>query len=135
MSYKMSKSAFKELIKADIEYLKTMCIPTLERRHIINVLNDYVNIAYPKKALDGLKKSNKIMPKVRAKFVCVSNEQKEGEQHQVKLNAVMQGSEENKSFSRWTPVANLEMWISDETPAAQVFEQGKEYYVDFTPAD
>lgn len=74
------------------------------------------------------------MSKVRAKFVCISNEPKEGEQHQVKFNAVMQGSEENKSFSRWTPVANLEMWISDETPASQVFEEGKEYYLDFTPA-
>lgn len=43
----MSKSAFTELIQSDIEYLKTMCIPTLERSHIINVLNDYVNLAFP----------------------------------------------------------------------------------------
>lgn len=73
--------------------------------------------------------------KVRAKFKCDSNEPKEGDQHQVKLSAVMGGSEENKSFSRWTPVANVEMWISDETPAGNLFEQGKEYYLDFTAAE
>lgn len=75
------------------------------------------------------------MSKVRAKFICVSNEPQSGEQHLVKFSAVMGGSDENKSFSRWTPVANLEMWISDETAAAKVFEVGKEYYLDFTPAD
>ena len=47
----------------------------------------------------------------------------------------MNGSEENKSFSRWTPVAYLEMWISDETPAGSFFEQGKEYYLDFTESE
>lgn len=75
------------------------------------------------------------MYKIKAKFVCISNEQKDDQYHLVKFTAVMHGSEENKSFSRWTPSANLEMWISDETPAATVFEVGKEYYLDFTPTD
>lgn len=72
------------------------------------------------------------MKNVIAKFVCTSNEPKDGEQHEVKFSAVMNGSEENKSFSRWTPCANLEMWISDETPAGKFFEVGKEYYLNFT---
>lgn len=75
------------------------------------------------------------MSKVRAKFQCVANEPTSGEQHQVKLLAVVSGSEENKSFSRWTPSASVELCISDETPAATAFEVGKEYYVDFTPAE
>jgi len=72
---------------------------------------------------------------VKAKLFCVSSEAISGEQHVVKLSAVVSGSEENKSFSRWTPSANLEMIISDETPAATFFESGKEYYLQFEKAD
>jgi hypothetical protein len=75
------------------------------------------------------------MTKVRAKLVCTSNEPIEGEQKKVKFQAVISGSEENKSFSRWTPSANLEMYISNETLAGDFFEQGKEYYLDFEAAE
>jgi hypothetical protein len=75
------------------------------------------------------------MSRVRAKFVCNSNEPKEGEQHEVKLSAVIDGCEENKSFSRWTPAGEVSLWISDETVAASLFEVGKEYYLDFTLAN
>jgi hypothetical protein len=75
------------------------------------------------------------MPQVRAKMVCVATEPNINEQTTVNFQAVTSGSEENKSFSRWTPSANIMMVISNETPAAQVFKQGKEYYVDFTEVE
>jgi hypothetical protein len=75
------------------------------------------------------------MYKVRAKFVCVSNEETSGDQTILKMSAVTSGSDENKSFSRWTPAANLEMYISNETEAGKSFEVGKEYYLDFTLAE
>jgi hypothetical protein len=75
------------------------------------------------------------MSQVKAKLVCVSVTPTEGEQRIVKFQAVTTGSEENKSFSRWTPSANLEMYISNETPAGEYFEQGKEYYLNFEAAE
>ncbi len=65
MSYQMSKSAFKELIQEDVNFILKYCPATLERSHVIDVLNDYINKAYPKNnALDGLKKSeNKMINK------------------------------------------------------------------------
>jgi len=52
----------------------------------------------------------------------------------VKLNAVVDGSEENKSFSNYTPSATLSMTI-DNPAAIGAFVPGKSYYVDFTPAE
>ena len=75
------------------------------------------------------------MRQVRAKMVCVSTEPNTNDQTTVHFQAVTSGSEENKSFSRWTPAANLNMVISNETPAAEVFKQGKEYYLDFTEVE
>jgi hypothetical protein len=75
--------------------------------------------------------------KVRAKVVCTKNEQIGAEQHLVAFSAVIAdigGSDENKSFSRWTPVLNLSMCISDESQAGSLFEQGKEYYLTFDKA-
>ena len=72
---------------------------------------------------------------VKAKLVVVSVTPSEGEQKIVKFLAVTSGSEENKSFSRWTPSANLEMIISNETPAGEFFEEGSEYYLDFSKAE
>jgi len=74
--------------------------------------------------------------KVKAKLVCVSvTELTQQEEKFVKLAAVVSGSEENKSFSRWTPSANLEMIISNETPAGELFVAGKEYYLTFEEAN
>jgi hypothetical protein len=76
------------------------------------------------------------MSKVRAKLVCNKVEdQPTYEQKQVSFSAVMDGSEENKSFAKFTPSANLTMWISYETEAANAFEEGKEYYLDFSAAE
>ena len=41
---------------------------------------------------------------------------------------------ENKAFTDATPALNVSMVIAKDKPAADMFEQGKEYYLDFTPA-
>lgn len=69
---------------------------------------------------------------VIAKFKCTSIEDKEGDQKLMTASAVMDGSEENKSFSRWTPAGNLEMWISNETDAMKFFVEGEEFYLNFS---
>lgn len=66
---------------------------------------------------------------VRAKFVCsMKNE------NVIAFNPVYSGSKENESFFRATPGGQIMLNIVNEDAAKQ-FEQGKEYYVDFTPAD
>lgn len=41
---------------------------------------------------------------------------------------------ENRSFWQATPIGSIDMWINN--PAAfEQFEQGAEYYIDFTRAD
>lgn len=73
--------------------------------------------------------------KVRAKMVCTLVQDQTGSGGKlVRFRAVIDGSEENKSFSKYTPAANSEMWISDETPASNFFEEGQEYYVDYSKA-
>lgn len=52
----------------------------------------------------------------------------------VKLHAVYGNTEENKNWSKWTPTATFEIYISN--PEAQgKLSQGHEFYVDFTPCD
>jgi len=58
---------------------------------------------------------------------------KNGESEAVTLNAVCDGSEENKTFAKYTPCASVNMTIDNPTAQGQ-FQKGKEYYVDFTPA-
>lgn len=66
---------------------------------------------------------------VRAKFKCTENN---GEH--VELEAVTSGSEENGAFFKWTPYGKLSMGTVNENAVKQ-FEVGKEYYLDFTPAE
>lgn len=70
---------------------------------------------------------------VRAKMVC---EVKEGSSEgggTVRLAPVINGSEENKQFYKYTPGGGLV--LSTINPAAfDSFDLGKEYYVDVTPA-
>lgn len=76
------------------------------------------------------------MEKVRAKFKCVLVEdQPDSEQKLVDFEPVIDGSEENKSFAKYTPAAGAYLNISYETPASNFFEEGKEYYLDFTKAE
>lgn len=40
---------------------------------------------------------------------------------------------ENKAFTDSTPAGDLTIHIEASKPAAKFFEQGKEYFLDFTP--
>lgn len=72
---------------------------------------------------------------VRSKFVCVGVEdQPEHEAKNVSFTPVIDGSEENESFSKYTPSGDINLQISYDTEASNAFAPGKEYYVDFTEA-
>lgn len=72
---------------------------------------------------------------VRAKFAVQSREETTYGWG-IKLAAVTGGgaSEENKKFFKATPNGNIELRTVNEEAAAQ-FTPGKEFYIDFTPAD
>lgn len=70
------------------------------------------------------------MKKVIAKFVCQSLTDVLADQTTMVAVAVTSGSEENASFSRWTPSGELKLVISNELPARHFFEDGKEFYLE-----
>ena len=76
---------------------------------------------------------------VRAKFHVTSItrtkhwDRSKGEIQTNKLLPVTSGSEENKAFFEASPSGSIELGTVNEE-AAKVFELGKEYYIDFTPA-
>lgn len=71
--------------------------------------------------------------KIRAKFECLSvNNMKDGSL--ITLVPVVSGSPENEQFFKWTPAGKIETSVVSSETAKQ-FEPGKQYYVDFTPAD
>ena len=75
------------------------------------------------------------MKKVRAKFECVGIiDHSDYESKSVSFSPVIGGSNENKSFSKFTPSGSLVLEISYETEASNAFKEGKEYYLDFTEA-
>ena len=84
---------------------------------------------------------NKIpMSPVRAKFVVVSLTKQtmwNGSTNEIgttiKMIPVMNDSEENKQFYRYTPGGLVELGTVN-ADTAKVFEIGKQYYLDFTPA-
>lgn len=73
----------------------------------------------------------------QAKFRCNKVEDY-GQSKKVSLSAVcpdtMGDTEENKSFSKFTPWGELNM-VVDNPRAAVVFEEGAVYYVDISRAD
>lgn len=76
------------------------------------------------------------MPQVRAKFVCTGiQDNPQYENKTVSFSPVISGSEENKSFSKYTPAGSVSLSISYETQASNFFEDGKEYYLDFTKVE
>lgn len=66
---------------------------------------------------------------IRAKFVCGF---KSGEV--VYLNPVYSGSKENEEFFKATPGGQVTLHILNQA-ALEQFEQGKEYYVDFSKVE
>jgi hypothetical protein len=69
---------------------------------------------------------------IRAKFKCVEETRTAyGEGRKLKFSAVYDPDlAEDRSFSKYTPSANLEMHVDNPNAA---FEVGADYYVDFTP--
>ncbi len=75
---------------------------------------------------------------VRAKFVVYERTRTEffncEPAFTIKARAVTSGSEENKSFWKYTPSGELVMQTVNPE-AAEQFKPGKEFYLDFTPAE
>lgn len=82
------------------------------------------------------------MGKVRAKFFCSQKGEAASTQGtsdlnkwvNIMLNPVHGNNEENAQFFKNTPNGRIELSVVNPAAAAQ-FEVGKEYYVDFTPAE
>ena len=73
---------------------------------------------------------------VRLKFQLVSkstNLYENSENFHVQLRPVVNGSDENKEFYRWTPAGLIEFNTINRA-AAEGFEFGKFYYVDISEA-
>jgi hypothetical protein len=70
--------------------------------------------------------------KVRAKMV-VGAVKQSGDTFSVLLSPVVGGSEENDSFYKYTPGGSVALEVLAED-TAKFFEQGQEYYVDFSKA-
>lgn len=73
---------------------------------------------------------------VKAKFKCtgISVDEVNGGNKYVTLEAVTDGSEENKSFAKYTPSGQTQINISRDTAAYDFFETGKNYYLTFEGA-
>ncbi|MEO7959869.1 MAG: hypothetical protein ABIW76_24585 [Fibrobacteria bacterium] len=74
------------------------------------------------------------MPTVRAKFYVTERVEYPNSLFGVKMSPVINGSPENGEFFKWTPAGSLELKTINASAAVR-FEVGKEFYVDFTPAD
>ena len=76
------------------------------------------------------------MASTRCKFRCNSIIPQSNESVVVNLSAVMSDDPESENGKFWTatPSGQTTLWINNPAGAA-VFEQGKDYYVDFTPSD
>lgn len=73
---------------------------------------------------------------VRAKFFVRSKEEYAEPKNcgTVKMVPVMNGSEENKQFYKWTPSGEIVLMTVNEMAFAG-FKLGASYYVDFTEAE
>lgn len=70
---------------------------------------------------------------VRAKFRVESITKSAGGGVLVEMAPVTSGSEENRTFWKYTPSGSLKMSLTAGIPAADAFEPGQEFYLDFTP--
>jgi len=71
---------------------------------------------------------------VRAKFICTGKTTTPENGSTITFSAVVNGSDENRSFFKWTPSGSLTLQTVNDAAADQL-EQGKEYYIDLTPAE
>lgn len=76
----------------------------------------------------------KLKKMYRAKFVVNSVLQMKGQQ-KVDATPVISGSDENKSFNKYTPSGRLELNITEETTAFDALKPGQEFYMDITPIE
>lgn len=72
--------------------------------------------------------------KVRCKFVC-ENVTNYEHSKTAKLRAVSGNDGENKDFTQYTPSGNIDVSFTNDAAAAELFEPGKSFYVDFTEAE
>jgi hypothetical protein len=70
---------------------------------------------------------------VRCKFRCHFKENHVGGTI-IKMSPVYGGSDENKAFFAATPGGDISFYTVNKDAADQV-EQGKDYYIDITPAE
>lgn len=78
---------------------------------------------------------------MRAKLKITSQRKCNDNYEELVFNAVSKsdgypadGSDENNSFAKWTPTAELRMSITNPALIGK-FVVGQEFYVDFTPAE
>ncbi|MBT2333609.1 hypothetical protein J7E49_06790 [Variovorax paradoxus] len=74
------------------------------------------------------------MTTVRAKFKVQSVTESEGGLKTANLTPVTSGSPENEKFFKWTPGGQIQLGTINPG-AAEEFRPGREFYIDFTPAD
>lgn len=78
--------------------------------------------------------TNKGISSVLAKFKVGSVTDYGNNNHEVKMTPVTTGSVENKSFSLYTPSGEARLLINNPDTIG-FFEAGKEYYLEFKPAN
>lgn len=71
---------------------------------------------------------------VRAKFHCASVAKLSDGGTHVQMHPVYSGCAENKAFNDATPGGDLRLHIAKDKPAAELFEAGKDYFIDITQA-
>lgn len=75
---------------------------------------------------------------VRCKMTCNAKERldygSEGIGYEIRLAPVTYGSQENDDVFKWTPGGGVHL-VTVNGRAAEGFVIGKEYYVDFSPAE
>ena len=74
------------------------------------------------------------MRTLKAKFKVGSTTDFGNDNLEVKMTPVIGGSDENKSFSKYTPSGDLSLHITNPD-ALDFFKAGKEYYLEFTETD
>jgi len=71
---------------------------------------------------------------VRAKFT-VTSIARTTWGHQIKLQPVMSGSDEDKAFWKATPAGNIELTTVNDAAMEAFGNPGDKFYVDFTKAE